>query len=129
MDAIVGGLKTKTLSHISGVCVYIKVYMSVGCAALKLILKQFAPTIKTNITAPPGIGVDISREERHAFKTRPAFLDESYTYLNISPKYNKCMSCYNHLLSVRAFILKRQTLQGKLGRSFRELSILMQNLE
>ncbi|CAG2161528.1 unnamed protein product [Oppiella nova] len=82
-------------------------YMSVGCAALKLILKQFAPTIKTNITAPPGIGVDISREER----------------------YNKCMGCYNHLLSVRAFILKRQTLQGKLGRSFRELSILMQNLE
>ncbi|XP_054165433.1 katanin p80 WD40 repeat-containing subunit B1-like isoform X2 [Oppia nitens] len=82
-------------------------YMSVGCAALKLILKQFAPTIKTNITAPPGIGVDISREER----------------------YNKCMSCYNHLLSVRAFILKRQTLQGKLGRCFRELHILMQNLE
>ena len=39
--------------------------MSVGCAALKLILKQFAPTIKTNITAPPGIGVDISREERY----------------------------------------------------------------
>ena len=44
-------------------------------------------------------------------------------------RYNKCMSCYNHLLSVRAFILKRQTLQGKLGRCFREMSILMQNLE
>ncbi|KAI1285470.1 Katanin p80 WD40 repeat-containing subunit B1 [Halotydeus destructor] len=82
-------------------------YMSVGCGALKLILKNFAAMIKTNITAPPGVGVDISREER----------------------YNKCMSCYNQLLSVRAFILKRQTLQGKLGRSFRELSILMQSLE
>ncbi|RWS16114.1 katanin P80 subunit-like protein [Dinothrombium tinctorium] len=81
--------------------------MSVGCAALKLILKNFATIIKTNITAPLGIGVDISREER----------------------YHKCMSCYNQLLSVRAFILKRQTLQGKLGRTFRELSILMQNLE
>ena len=63
--------------------------------------------IKSNITAPPSIGVDISRDER----------------------YNKCISCYNHLLNVRAFILKRQTLQGKLGRSFRELSILMQTLE
>jgi katanin p80 WD40 repeat-containing subunit B1 len=48
---------------------------------------------------------------------------------NDNNRYNKCMSCYNHLLSVRAFILKRQTLQGKLGRSFREMSILMQNLE
>ncbi|UYV81194.1 KATNB1 [Cordylochernes scorpioides] len=82
-------------------------YMSVGCAALKLILKNFCQTIKTNITAPPGIGVDVTREER----------------------YNKCMSCYNHLLSVRAFLLKRQTLQGKLGQSFRELHILMQGLE
>jgi katanin p80 WD40 repeat-containing subunit B1 len=39
-------------------------YMSVGCTSLKLILKNFASMIKTNITAPPGIGVDISREER-----------------------------------------------------------------
>jgi hypothetical protein len=39
--------------------------MSVGCAALQLILKTFSPTIKTNITAPPGIGVDINREERY----------------------------------------------------------------
>ncbi|XP_074599251.1 katanin p80 isoform X2 [Brevipalpus obovatus] len=82
-------------------------YMSTGCSALKLILKNFATIIKTNITAPPGIGVDISREER----------------------YHKCMGVYNHLLNVRAFILKRQTLQGKLGRTFRELSILFQNLE
>ncbi|XP_015792145.1 katanin p80 WD40 repeat-containing subunit B1 isoform X1 [Tetranychus urticae] len=82
-------------------------YMTVGCSALKLILKNFGSTIKSNITAPPGIGVDISREER----------------------YHKCMGVYNHLLNVRAFILKRQTLQGKLGRTFRELSILFQNLE
>lgn len=82
-------------------------HMMVGCAGLKLILKNFAIVIKTNITAPPGIGVDITREER----------------------YNKCMSCYNQLLSIRAFILKRQTLQGKLGQSFRELHILMRSLE
>ncbi|XP_022241045.1 katanin p80 WD40 repeat-containing subunit B1-like isoform X2 [Limulus polyphemus] len=82
-------------------------YMSVGCNSLKLILKNFATVIKTNITAPPGIGVDITREER----------------------YNKCVSCYNHLLSIRSFLLKRQTMQGKLGHSFRELHLLMQSLE
>lgn len=82
-------------------------YMLVGCSALSLILKTFSTMIKNNISAPPGIGVDITREER----------------------YNKCMKCYNHLLSARAFVLKRQTLQGKIGRSFRELSLLMQNLE
>jgi len=42
-------------------------YMTVGCSALKLILKNFASMIKTNITAPPGVGVDISREERWVF--------------------------------------------------------------
>lgn len=41
--------------------------MTVGCSALKLILKNFATIIKTNITAPPGIGVDISREERFVY--------------------------------------------------------------
>ncbi|XP_067119645.1 katanin p80 WD40 repeat-containing subunit B1-like isoform X2 [Centruroides vittatus] len=82
-------------------------YMTVGCNSLKLILKNFASVIKSNINAPPGVGVDITREER----------------------YNKCMSCYNQLLSIRSFLLKRQTLQGKLGQSFRELHILMQCLE
>lgn len=82
-------------------------YMTAGCLSLKLILKNFSPVIKSNITAPPGVGVDISREER----------------------YNKCMSCFNQLVSIRAFLLKRQTLQGKLGQSFRELHILMQSLE
>lgn len=42
----------------------IKRYMSVGCTSLKLILKNFSTMITSNITAPPGIGVDISREER-----------------------------------------------------------------
>lgn len=40
-------------------------YMSVGCSALSLILKTFSSLIKNNIAAPPGIGVDISREERY----------------------------------------------------------------
>ncbi|XP_022247126.1 katanin p80 WD40 repeat-containing subunit B1-like, partial [Limulus polyphemus] len=82
-------------------------YMSAGCSCLKLILKNFASLINSNIAAPPGVGVDISREER----------------------YNKCVSCYHQLLSIRAFLLKRQTLSGKLGQSFRELQLLMQRLD
>lgn len=39
-------------------------YMLVGCSALSLILKTFSTMIKNNISAPPGIGVDITREER-----------------------------------------------------------------
>ncbi|XP_076333186.1 katanin p80 WD40 repeat-containing subunit B1-like isoform X3 [Tachypleus tridentatus] len=82
-------------------------YMSAGCSCLKLILKNFASLINSNIAAPPGVGVDISREER----------------------YNKCVSCYHQLLSIRAFLLKRQTLSGKLGQSFRELQHLMRRLD
>nr|CAD7435847.1 unnamed protein product [Timema monikensis] len=79
-------------------------YMTVGCNALRLILRNFAPVIKTNVQAPPG-GVDISREER----------------------YNKCVKCYQSMMTVRAFLLKRQTLQGKLGHAFREMLILMES--
>lgn len=85
-----------------------EMYMIVGCNTLRLILRNFAPVIKTNVQAPiQTVGVDISREER----------------------YTKCMKCYNSLMSIRAFLLKRQTLQGKLGHTFRELQILMQSLD
>ncbi len=46
------------------VCVYIYSYVQTGCGALKVILRNFAPVIKANMAAPPGLGVDISREER-----------------------------------------------------------------
>lgn len=39
-------------------------YMTAGCESLKIVLKSFASMIKTTITAPPGIGVDLQREER-----------------------------------------------------------------
>ncbi len=39
-------------------------YVSTSLNSLKLILRNFAPVIKSNVTAPPSIGVDISREER-----------------------------------------------------------------
>ncbi|XP_021913295.1 katanin p80 WD40 repeat-containing subunit B1 isoform X2 [Zootermopsis nevadensis] len=85
-----------------------EMYMTVGCNTLRLILRNFAPVIKTNVRAPVrSVGVDISREER----------------------YSKCVKCYSSLMSVRAFLLKRQTLQGKLGHAFRELHVLMQSLD
>ncbi|XP_075214127.1 katanin p80 isoform X2 [Lycorma delicatula] len=85
-----------------------EMYMTVGCDALRLILRNFSSVIKSNIlSSSPTVGVDISREER----------------------YNKCVKCYNSLVSIRAFLLKRQTVPGKLGHTFRELHITLQNLD
>lgn len=82
-------------------------YMTVGCESLKLILRNFAQVINTNLHAPiQTLGVDIPREER----------------------YNKCMKCHNSLITIRTFLLKRQTLPGKLGQTFRELLTLMQSV-
>ena len=40
-------------------------YITVGCSALRLILRNFASVIKSNVEAPlHTIGVDVSREER-----------------------------------------------------------------
>ena len=44
-------------------------------------------------------------------------------------RHNKCMECYKDLVKIRSLILKRQAMQGKLGHTFRELSILMQYLD
>ncbi|XP_054714452.1 katanin p80 WD40 repeat-containing subunit B1-like [Uloborus diversus] len=78
-------------------------YMSAGCCSVKLILQKFGGLIKTNIDAPPRIGVDLCGEER----------------------VTKCKDCYEQLLAIQSFILKRQTMQGKLGQSFRELLSMM----
>ncbi|KAI0210792.1 Katanin p80 WD40 repeat-containing subunit B1 [Lamellibrachia satsuma] len=82
-------------------------YIHTGCAALRLILKNFASVIKANITAPPSIGVDITREER----------------------YNKCRLCYKVLMDIRSGFGQKQMSQGKLASTFRELNILMSQLD
>ncbi|XP_047477119.1 katanin p80 WD40 repeat-containing subunit B1-like isoform X4 [Penaeus chinensis] len=85
-----------------------EMYVTCGYNALKLMIKNFAVMIKSNMSGPiHSVGVDISREER----------------------YNKCIECYNHMMSIRAFLLKRQTVPGKLGPMYRELVILMQAFE
>jgi len=83
-------------------------YVNNSAAAMKLILKNFATVIKSNIDNPnTAVGVDISKEERA----------------------NKCMECYKELVKIRSGILKRQTMQGKAGHAYRELAILMQYLD
>lgn len=85
-----------------------EMYMAVCCESLQLILKNFSSVIKTNVQwSSPTIGVDISKEERYA----------------------KCVKCYDNLISIRTFLLKRQTMQGKLGQSFRELQSMLYAIE
>uniref|UniRef100_A0A0C9QVJ2 Katanin p80 WD40 repeat-containing subunit B1 n=1 Tax=Fopius arisanus TaxID=64838 RepID=A0A0C9QVJ2_9HYME len=84
-----------------------EMYVTVGSAALKLILRNFAPVIKSNVEAPlHSIGVDVSREER----------------------YHKCLSCYERLEALRPIIQKKQSSTGQMGASFRELNVLMNTL-
>ncbi|KAM3964761.1 LOW QUALITY PROTEIN: katanin p80 WD40 repeat-containing subunit B1 [Aphomia sociella] len=80
-------------------------YMQCGCNALRLIVRNFSSVVRANVGAPVRtLGVDIPREERYA----------------------KCAQIHRLLLDVRAFLLKRQTLQGRLGAAFRDLHTLMQ---
>lgn len=81
-------------------------YIMSACTSLKLLLKSFAGLINTTIKIQPS-GVDFSREER----------------------YNKCCKCYNHFLSVRGIVEERQHMMGKLGSTFRELQLLLNQLE
>ncbi|CAG5021919.1 unnamed protein product [Parnassius apollo] len=72
-------------------------YMQCGCNALRLIVRNFSSVVRANVSAPVRtLGVDIPREER----------------------YTKCVQIHRLLLEVRAFLLKRQTLQGRLGAAF-----------
>ncbi|XP_011501573.1 PREDICTED: katanin p80 WD40 repeat-containing subunit B1 [Ceratosolen solmsi marchali] len=85
-----------------------EMYVTVGCSALRIILRNFAPVIKSNVEAPlHTIGVDVSREER----------------------YHKCISCYEKLVQVRSVVLKKQTMSGKLGATFRELGGLIRTID
>lgn len=82
-------------------------YVTSACATLKHIMKTFAPVIKSNLTAPPSIGVDITREER----------------------YNKCKKCYQQLMSIKSLLNDKSTVQGKMTNKFRELNLLMNQLD
>uniref|UniRef100_A0A8D8Y6B5 Katanin p80 WD40 repeat-containing subunit B1 n=2 Tax=Cacopsylla melanoneura TaxID=428564 RepID=A0A8D8Y6B5_9HEMI len=78
-----------------------EMYITTACDTLNLILRTFGPVIKNNMKWSGGssIGVDISKEER----------------------YKKCVKVYNALQPVKSVLLKKQTVQGKLGQTFRDL--------
>uniref|UniRef100_A0A8C1CNX0 Katanin p80 WD40 repeat-containing subunit B1 n=1 Tax=Cyprinus carpio carpio TaxID=630221 RepID=A0A8C1CNX0_CYPCA len=60
-------------------------YVQTGCMSLKLILKRFWPLISDTLTAPPSVGVDITREERH----------------------QKCKACYKQLKNLSNVVKNR----------------------
>lgn len=82
-------------------------YVMIACDSLKIVLKNFGPVIKANLTAPPSVGVDISREERS----------------------RKCNLCYRVLMDIRSVIDKKTSLAGKVGDTFRQLQILIGSLD
>ncbi|XP_071494465.1 katanin p80 WD40 repeat-containing subunit B1-like [Diadema antillarum] len=81
-------------------------YVQTSCACLKLVLRNFTNLINQNIKCPPS-GVDITREER----------------------YRKCSKCYTYLIAVRGTVEDKQHVAGKLGSTFRELHLLLAQLE
>ncbi|KAJ8272086.1 hypothetical protein COCON_G00109450 [Conger conger] len=82
-------------------------YVQTGCTSLKLILKRFWPLISDTLTAPPSVGVDITREERH----------------------QKCKMCYKQLKNLSNMVKNKAGLVGRHGSAFRELQLLMAPLD
>lgn len=83
-------------------------YVQAGAMAIKLILRNFAPVIKSNMAAPPvSVGVDLVREER----------------------YNKCHKCFSHLKSIREALSSKTNISGKMGSLFREMSLAFSSLD
>ncbi|XP_051757597.1 katanin p80 WD40 repeat-containing subunit B1 isoform X2 [Ctenopharyngodon idella] len=82
-------------------------YVQTGCMSLKLILKRFWPLISDTLTAPPSVGVDITREERH----------------------RKCKACYKQLKNLSNVVKNRAEQVGRHGSTFKELQLLMAPLD
>ncbi|XP_041749299.2 katanin p80 WD40 repeat-containing subunit B1-like [Coregonus clupeaformis] len=82
-------------------------YMQTGCMSLKLILKRFWPLISDTLTAPPSVGVDITREERH----------------------QKCKACYKQLKNLSNVVKNKADQVGRHGSAFKELQLLMAPLD
>uniref|UniRef100_A0A4W4DRT6 Katanin p80 WD40 repeat-containing subunit B1 n=1 Tax=Electrophorus electricus TaxID=8005 RepID=A0A4W4DRT6_ELEEL len=82
-------------------------YVQTGCTSLRLILKRFWPLISDTLTAPPSVGVDITREERH----------------------QKCKACYKQLKNLSNVVKLRAEQVGRHGSTFKELQLLMAPLD
>ncbi|CAL8351718.1 unnamed protein product [Merluccius merluccius] len=82
-------------------------YVQTGCMSLKLILKRFWPLISDTLKAPPSVGVDITREERH----------------------RKCKSCYKQLKNLSNVVKNKADQVGRHGSTFKELQLLLAPLD
>lgn len=83
-------------------------YFDTGLSGIKLLLRSFAPIIKANITAPPSVGVDISREERAG----------------------KCLSCHKELMKIRSELDRKSGMCiGQRSLHFKEIQLLMSQLD
>uniref|UniRef100_A0A6Q2WZA9 Katanin p80 WD40 repeat-containing subunit B1 n=1 Tax=Esox lucius TaxID=8010 RepID=A0A6Q2WZA9_ESOLU len=82
-------------------------YVQTGCTSLKLILKRFWPLISDTLTAPPSVGVDITREERH----------------------QKCKACFKQLKNLSNVVKNKADKVGRHGSTFKELQLLMAPLD
>ncbi|KAM3919793.1 katanin p80 WD40 repeat-containing subunit B1 [Leptodactylus fuscus] len=82
-------------------------YVQTGCVSLKLLLQRFLPLITDTLSAPPSVGVDISREER----------------------LMKCKLCYKQLKSLYVLVKSKASQSGRYGSAFWELQLLMSGLE
>lgn len=81
-------------------------YIETGCCTLKLILKTFGHLLKSSISPPGGIGVDISAEER----------------------MYKCKVINKHLGQIKLTIENLQKESGKIDDGLKEVFILMETL-
>ncbi|XP_056134155.1 katanin p80 WD40 repeat-containing subunit B1 [Lampris incognitus] len=82
-------------------------YVQTGCMSLRLILKRFWPLISDTLKAPPSVGVDITREERH----------------------QKCKACYKQLKNLSNVVKNKADQVGRHGSAFKELQLLMAPLD
>lgn len=77
--------------------------MTTGCTALRLILRNFASVIASNVRGIGGAGVDIPREERIA----------------------RCRRCRDLLYDIRGTLQTRRPQNQKLTSSFADLQNLI----
>lgn len=88
-------------------CSKYECYVQVAGQAVKLVMRNLGQTIKSNINAPPSIGVDISREERQ----------------------RKCSHCYQVLNDIKSMMEKRQDVAGRLSNLYKEILLLISTLD
>ncbi|XP_076470194.1 katanin p80 WD40 repeat-containing subunit B1-like isoform X2 [Babylonia areolata] len=81
-------------------------YVETAGKAVKLITRNFGPTIKSNMAPAHAHGVDISREERQW----------------------KCRQCHKVLTDIRSVVERRREACPRLGSLFKELLILLSTL-